>query len=283
MKNVFAIEIDPDVQGKAYQGRALVDRQIDPELYDRIQDYLQTHIDPEHPPDEMEIKRLPRKKRIIAVAVTVGIVVLAMISEIALDFNFAFTALLFVLAVVGAVLLIRFQNSYFEEDFAKTYLAKRQKEARALWNDVLAELDAGREIGWIDVLDVDPCKPGEPIADPFTVELAVWRAGDRLYFADIEGRRFAVEIAALRRLTFYKIPTEISTLYKDFPAMSPDFIRLSQAAEAAGQCVIPTDGYAVLEFTEGGEDFGIWLPDYDVPTLERVLGMSAKSEPERDL
>ena len=101
MKNVFAIEIDPDVQGKAYQGRALVDRQIDPELYDRIQDYLQTHIDPEHPPDEMEIKRLPRKKRIIAVAVTVGIVVLAMISEIALDFNFAFTALLFVLAVVG--------------------------------------------------------------------------------------------------------------------------------------------------------------------------------------
>lgn len=260
MKNVF--QIIEENENDTVAGRSLIDRKISPEVKQRWNAYFE--------------KEDPKTKISPIYAVCAGLLLLLTILAVALivqdsavlrGIGFAIA----LLSLIGALVTNRKMRQASEA--ARAELKKAEfRERQALWQATLDDFHGPADAPRIDVLDYEP---GEKKQFCVLSEVVVFMDGGRLCFAD-EECRLSLDPAGIRR--FYRVSERMEVLLwnKEIPAGTGIYANVKVKR---GMTTIP--GYAVLEFTEGGEDFGIWLPDYDVPALERVLGMTADPAKEK--
>lgn len=258
MKNVF--EISEKNETGSINGEKLIDREISPELSARWDAYFEKA--------EPAAKISPKYTVYSAIILLIGFLAVWMSGQESAVMKgvSGFLAVFALIALVAVVLATRRARRAARAESDKAGFEDR----RVLWQATLEDFNAPAGAPVIDVMEY--CVPNKKKRICSLMEEAVFMDGGRLCFADGE-HRLSLDAASVRR--FYRVSGNVEADWwnwnKEIPAGTGIYADVKANNSTA---IIP--GYAVLEFTEGGEDYGIWIPCYDVPVLESVLGMTAE-------
>ena len=91
--------------------------------------------------------------------------------------------------------------------------------------------------------------------------------------ANVEGR-YDIPLEEITGISKVNKKIQVTGWNKDIPFNDEKFKPYGVGIVSARGTVV-FRGYGVLEFTHGGEDFGIYIPSYDLPTFEFLLGIKA--------
>jgi hypothetical protein len=91
--------------------------------------------------------------------------------------------------------------------------------------------------------------------------------------ANVEGR-YDIPLEEITGIKTVDKKIQVTGWNKDIPLNDESFKPYGVGIVSATGTVV-FRGYGVLEFTHGGEDFGIYIPSYDLPTFEFLLGIKA--------
>ena len=94
-----------------------------------------------------------------------------------------------------------------------------------------------------------------------------------LSIANVEGR-YDIPLEEITGISKVNKKIQVTGWNKDIPLNDEKFKPYGVGIVSTTGTVV-FRGYGVLEFTHGGEDFGIYIPSYDLPTFEFLLGMKA--------
>ena len=94
-----------------------------------------------------------------------------------------------------------------------------------------------------------------------------------LSIANVEGR-YDIPLEEITGISKVNKKIQITGWNKEIPFNDETFKPYGVGWVSANRTIV-FRGYGVLEFTHGGEDFGIYIPSYDLPTFEFLLGMKA--------
>ena len=96
-----------------------------------------------------------------------------------------------------------------------------------------------------------------------------------LSIANVEGR-YDIPIEEITGIKTVDKRIAMTSWNKDVPINDEKYKPYKVTAANGG--LVSVKGYGIVEFTHGGEDFGIYIPSYDLPTFEFLLGIKAKSQ-----
>jgi hypothetical protein len=101
-----------------------------------------------------------------------------------------------------------------------------------------------------------------------------------LSIANVEGR-YDIPLEEITGIKTVDKKIQVTGWNKEIPINDETFKSYGVGWVSANRTVV-FRGYGVLEFTHGGEDFGIYIPSYDLPTFEFLLGIKAKPADETE-
>ena len=101
----------------------------------------------------------------------------------------------------------------------------------------------------------------------------VFKEDDKLVIANVEAR-YDIPISEITGISKVNKKIQVTGWNKEIPLNDESLKPYGVGWVSANRTVV-FRGYGVLEFTHGGEDFGIYIPSYDIPTFEFLLGMKA--------
>ena len=101
-----------------------------------------------------------------------------------------------------------------------------------------------------------------------------------LSIANVEGR-YDIPLEEITGISKVNKKIQITGWNKEIPFNDETFKPYGVGWVSANRTIV-FRGYGVLEFTHGGEDFGIYIPSYDLPTFEFLLGIKAKSQDDEE-
>jgi hypothetical protein len=102
----------------------------------------------------------------------------------------------------------------------------------------------------------------------------VFKEDDKLVIANVEAR-YDIPLSEITGISKVNKKIQVTGWNKDIPLNDEKFKPYGVGIVSTTGTVV-FRGYGVLEFTHGGEDFGIYIPSYDLPTFEFLLGIKAK-------
>ena len=101
----------------------------------------------------------------------------------------------------------------------------------------------------------------------------VFKEEDKLVIANVEAR-YDIPLSEITGISKVNKKIQVTGWNKDIPLNDEKFKPYGVGIVSTTGTVV-FRGYGVLEFTHGGENFGIYIPSYDLPTFEFLLGMKA--------
>lgn len=99
----------------------------------------------------------------------------------------------------------------------------------------------------------------------------IFSENGNLSIANVEGR-YDIPLEEITGIKTVDKKIQVTGWNKDIPLNDEKFKPYGVGIVSATGTVV-FRGYGVLEFTHGGEDFGIYIPSYDLPTFEFLLGI----------
>lgn len=97
------------------------------------------------------------------------------------------------------------------------------------------------------------------------VEVYCYKNDTHLFLADME-RVYAIPLQGLRTITAVHEPITLARWNKPY---GPREYGVEQTARGT----VPTDVHYILEFTAGGEDYGIYFPVYELEAIKQLTGL----------
>lgn len=261
MKNVFAVNVS-DEENTEIDGTPLIDRRVSEEtakkwreLYDRSVFPHRTHI-----------------STLIAIfcAFQSLMVINLLNKREQIGLILAVASFGLVSAIVGAILAHRHKQKWRQE--RDTARAEWEKECQLLQRETTEELRVPSDAAKIDVLEYTYKDPAKPEWTDI-LEMSIFLEGSRFCLAG-EGFRISLGLSGIRRFRRCEDAITCCAWNKNTPPGEGIYADVQYDDKTNFDYKIP--GYAVLEFTEGDEDYEISIPCYDVPAVEALIGMKAE-------
>ena len=125
--------------------------------------------------------------------------------------------------------------------------------------------------------DVKPITTGLMPTPYVNVWMKVFRNEEHLSLADVESR-YDIPLSEFTRITSVTKKIALTSWNKDCSIKDERYAPYKVAL--LSNDTVSVKGYSIVEFTHGGEDYGIYVPSYDVSAFEFLLGMKAQSDTE---
>ena len=102
----------------------------------------------------------------------------------------------------------------------------------------------------------------------FTFPLRVYKKNNTIYITDLE-RKYEIPVSEGAHLERVNGKVKLLSIMPDMDPKDPKF-------NVEGVCVVDSndvkcDSYGIYRFTHEGEEYGIYIANYDIPTFEEII------------
>lgn len=168
---------------------------------------------------------------------------------------------------------------------AKTFTESEENELatsklKSITNNIFAELDVPVTAKEVDVLSVRyKMKNGEPKAYKrgmqmmpyFNLVCKIYSDDEYLYLAGIE-TKYRFSRSSLKAIHTVKKDIAVPNWNKETPPNKGEYKQYKLYADDE----VHIKKYHILELQENGETWGIYFPNYELPTFEKITGFKAE-------
>jgi len=120
---------------------------------------------------------------------------------------------------------------------------------------------------------IKPCEKGMQVTPYIAPVFKVFADAQQLYLVNLEGK-YAIPLDSIRAIQTVKKHIRVSGWNKE-EACNQGFYKQFKLTTDQYGCV-HSKQYYILEFTHGGETWGVYFPCYELPFFEAVTGRKAQ-------
>ena len=178
------------------------------------------------------------------------------------------------LVIVGSVL---------ESKQTKAEEARLEEEEAAEAESVAVSIEIPENAADVDLLAFNYIIEGDEAvavmasedsaSEYFTYAMKLYSDAEFLYLASLD-EKYAIPRASLLRISSHQGKINIPDWNKDTPPTKGAYKEHGLTVDNLDRIVIPS--YFILELEHGGETWGIYFPNYELPAIEELTGLQAE-------